>query len=191
MRYAHCARTVVEIGVAEGASAAGLHEAMPKDGTLYLIDPFHLSRLPALNFLKRAAKRAVCAAGSARTVWVQDFSHVAAMVTIAKLRLSETGATGRGLSSRMESLHSTMRGNFQGAGQRRRMGRCLSSIVPSEKEEHQVGEFSMKLTLWYLSRANLCCDRNIRFLARLCKPTVRSQEIHWADAPMSVLELQS
>jgi predicted O-methyltransferase YrrM len=77
MRYAHCARTVVEIGVAEGASAAGLHEAMPKDGTLYLRDPFHLSRLPALNFLKRAAKRAVCAAGSARTVWVQDFSHEA------------------------------------------------------------------------------------------------------------------
>ncbi len=75
MRHVRGARTVVEIGVAEGASAAGLHEAMPKDGTLYLIDPFHLSRVPALNFLKRAAQRVVQNAGSARTVWLEDFSY--------------------------------------------------------------------------------------------------------------------
>jgi predicted O-methyltransferase YrrM len=78
MRYAHTARMVVEIGVAEGASAAGIREAMPADGTLYLIDPFHLSRIPALNFLKRAARRAVGSAGTARTVWIEFFSQDAA-----------------------------------------------------------------------------------------------------------------
>jgi len=75
MRHARTAGTVVEIGVAEGASAAGLREAMPADGILYLIDPFHLSRIPALNFLKRAARRAVSSAGSARTVWIESFSQ--------------------------------------------------------------------------------------------------------------------
>lgn len=75
MRHARDSRIVVEIGVAEGASAAGLRQAMAKEGTLYLVDPFHLSRVPALNFLKRAAKRAVNAAGSAKTVWLEDFSY--------------------------------------------------------------------------------------------------------------------
>jgi len=40
-------------------------------------DPFYLSRVRALNFLKRAAKRTVDAAGSARTIWLQSFSHEA------------------------------------------------------------------------------------------------------------------
>src|SRR5579862_7559174 len=75
MRYAGRAKTVVEIGVAEGASAAGLREAMPSDGTLHLIDPFHLSRIPALNFLKRAARRAVHSAGAAQTRWIEAFSQ--------------------------------------------------------------------------------------------------------------------
>jgi len=75
MRYASKARAVVEIGVAEGASAAGLRAAMPSDGGLYLIDPFHLSRIPALNFLKRAARRAVNSAGSAQTHWIESFSE--------------------------------------------------------------------------------------------------------------------
>ena len=75
MRYSRNAQTVVEIGVAEGASAAGLREAMNPQGTLYLIDPFHLSRIPALNFLKRAAHRAVNSAGVARAIWIEAFSH--------------------------------------------------------------------------------------------------------------------
>jgi len=79
MRRARVARTIVEIGVAEGASAAGLREAMPGDGTLFLIDPFHLSRIPALNFLKRAARRAVDSAGSARTIWIESLSQDAVL----------------------------------------------------------------------------------------------------------------
>ena len=34
----------VEIGVAEGVSAMALREVWLEEGTLYLIDPFHLSR---------------------------------------------------------------------------------------------------------------------------------------------------
>src|SRR5271157_866488 len=75
MRYSRNAECVVEIGVAEGASAAGLREAMHPQGTLYLVDPFHLSRIPALNFPKRAAHRAVNSAGVARTVWIEAFSQ--------------------------------------------------------------------------------------------------------------------
>jgi len=78
MRYSHDIRTIVEIGVAEGASAVGLRESISPQGTLYLIDPFHLSRIPALNFVKRAAHRAVQAAGTSRVVWIEAFSHEAA-----------------------------------------------------------------------------------------------------------------
>ncbi len=75
MCHSRNVQTVVEIGVAEGASAAALREAMHPMGALYLVDPFHLSRVPALNFLKRAARRAVNSVGTARTVWIESFSH--------------------------------------------------------------------------------------------------------------------
>jgi predicted O-methyltransferase YrrM len=75
MRYSRGVQCVVEIGVAEGASVAGLREAMNPQGTLYLIDPFHLSRVPALNFLKRAAHRAVNSTGATRVVWIESFSY--------------------------------------------------------------------------------------------------------------------
>ncbi len=67
----------MEIGVAEGASACALREAMPGDGALTLIDPYHLSRFRALNSLQRAAHSAVRKFGSSRTVWIQKFSHQA------------------------------------------------------------------------------------------------------------------
>lgn len=71
-----CGRTsLVEIGVAEGASAVALRTAMSAQGTLYLVDPFHLSRLKMLNFLRRAARRAVSANGGGNTVWIEAFSH--------------------------------------------------------------------------------------------------------------------
>ena len=49
-RWATGRKTLAEIGVAEGVSALALREAMSPDGTLYLIDPFHLSRLRAPEF---------------------------------------------------------------------------------------------------------------------------------------------
>jgi hypothetical protein len=77
-KHARGKRSVVEIGVAEGASGVALREAMDPAGTLYLVDPFHLSRVRTLNFLRRAAQRAVGGGPGARTVWIEAFSHDAA-----------------------------------------------------------------------------------------------------------------
>ncbi len=77
-KWARGRNSVVEIGVAEGASAVALRTAMSAEGTLYLVDPFHLSRVRMLNFLRRAALRAVSASGGPVAVWVEAFSHDAA-----------------------------------------------------------------------------------------------------------------
>lgn len=71
--------TIVEIGVAEGVSALAMREVMAENGTLYLIDPFHLSRVPGLNFTKRAAHRAVGSCRRASAVWIEKFSFEAAL----------------------------------------------------------------------------------------------------------------
>jgi len=77
-KYARGKRNVVELGVAEGASAVALREAMDDRGTLHLIDPYHLSRLPMLNFLRRAARKAVNGFDGAKVVWHEQFSYQAA-----------------------------------------------------------------------------------------------------------------
>lgn len=77
-RWASKRVNLVEIGVAEGASAVALHEAMSPRGTLWLVDPYHLSRLPGINATKRAAHRAVEGCGNGRVVWIEKFSFDAA-----------------------------------------------------------------------------------------------------------------
>jgi predicted O-methyltransferase YrrM len=67
-------RCVVEIGVAEGASAVASTEVMSSDGTLYLIDPFHLSRVRWLNCQRRAARVAVSDCQTTNVVWIEQFS---------------------------------------------------------------------------------------------------------------------
>jgi len=76
-KHARGCRNVVEIGVAEGASAVALRAAMDQEGALYLVDPFHLSRVPALNFMRRAARSAVSAGKGPTIVWIESFSHEA------------------------------------------------------------------------------------------------------------------
>ena len=77
-RWSANRRSLAEIGVAEGVSAMGIREVMAEDATLYLIDPFHLSRLPALNFTRRAAHRAIASQPRGSVRWIQKFSHEAA-----------------------------------------------------------------------------------------------------------------
>ena len=77
-RCAQNRRCLVEIGVAEGVSALALREAMAVDGRLYLIDPFHLSRVPALNFVKRVARRTAANCRRGEVVWIDKFSYDAA-----------------------------------------------------------------------------------------------------------------
>jgi predicted O-methyltransferase YrrM len=73
-RWARGRSCVVEIGVAEGASALASREVMSSDGTLYLIDPFHLSRVRWLNCQRRAAEVAVSDCQTASVVWIEQFS---------------------------------------------------------------------------------------------------------------------
>lgn len=77
-KYAGGRKRVVEIGVAEGASAIALRDGMDPSGNLYLIDPYHLSRVRPLNFLRRAARRAVSAQGRPAIHWIESFSQDAA-----------------------------------------------------------------------------------------------------------------
>jgi hypothetical protein len=70
--------SLVEIGVAEGASAVALREVMSPVGTLWLIDPFHLSRVKAINATRRAAHRAVRGCRNGRVIWIEEFSSAAA-----------------------------------------------------------------------------------------------------------------
>jgi hypothetical protein len=76
-RWASGRSTIVEIGVAEGVSAIALRKQMAADGTLYLIDPFHLSRFRIFNFTKRVAHRAVRSIPRGKAVWIQRFSFEA------------------------------------------------------------------------------------------------------------------
>lgn len=77
-KWAQGCKCVVEIGVAEGVSALALREGMTEDGTIYLIDPFHLSRIPLLNFIKRVARRTVNGSSRGKAVWIEKFSQDAA-----------------------------------------------------------------------------------------------------------------
>jgi predicted O-methyltransferase YrrM len=77
-RWAANRRSLVEIGVAEGVSAVGIREVMAEDATLYLVDPFHLSRVPSLNFTRRTAHRAIASQRRGNVVWLPEFSHQAA-----------------------------------------------------------------------------------------------------------------
>ena len=76
-KYAQGRKSLVEIGVAEGASAVALRTTMSPEGTLYLVDPFHLSRVRTLNFLRRAARRVVSDKVGPKTAWIEAFSHEA------------------------------------------------------------------------------------------------------------------
>jgi len=78
-KWAKGRSTLVEIGVAEGVSARALREGMEADACLYLIDPFHLSRIPILNFMRRVARRAVGDCDHGKVVWLQEFSHDASV----------------------------------------------------------------------------------------------------------------
>lgn len=74
-KWAEGCKCVVEIGVAEGVSALALREGMAEDGALYLVDPFHLSRIPALNFVKRVAQRTVNGSSRGSVLWIEKFSQ--------------------------------------------------------------------------------------------------------------------
>lgn len=78
VRYAQGRTTLVEIGVAEGASALALRCAVDKYSTLYLIDPYPSGKVPGLNFVRICARRHVGKCKTCLVHWIRDFSYNAA-----------------------------------------------------------------------------------------------------------------
>lgn len=77
-RWATDRRQLVEIGVAEGASAAETRAVMHPDGELVLIDPYVDSRIPGLQFMRAVAHRIVASVDRGSVVWIDDYSANAA-----------------------------------------------------------------------------------------------------------------
>ncbi len=74
-KYAKGCKNVVEIGIAEGASAGELRPVIDQNATLYLIDPFLSGRIPYLSFTKMVAHRYVGISNNASVCWIEDFSY--------------------------------------------------------------------------------------------------------------------
>ena len=76
-RHAARARTVVELGVAEGGSALELRQVMDPDGTLVLVDPYEPGVL-SVNFSRLVARRTVARSKRGTVIWIRALSEVAA-----------------------------------------------------------------------------------------------------------------
>lgn len=77
-RHAAGARRIVEIGVAEGASAVQLREVMDPEGTIHLIDPYPPGRLLGVNMSRVVAERQVEHVQRGTVEWIRKLSHDAA-----------------------------------------------------------------------------------------------------------------
>jgi predicted O-methyltransferase YrrM len=74
-KYASLAKeTIVEIGVAEGASALAMRESMPNNACLYLIDPYEAGRIPFLSMMFLAAQKYIESIPNGSVTWIKDFS---------------------------------------------------------------------------------------------------------------------
>jgi predicted O-methyltransferase YrrM len=74
-RYSERATCVVEIGVAEGASAWEIRHTADPQGTIYLIDPYETGRIPGLNMARLTAGRLLRGAGGPSIEWIRGYSH--------------------------------------------------------------------------------------------------------------------
>ena len=128
----------MEIGVAEGVSALAAREVMAPTGNLYLVDPFHLSRLQSLNFMRRAAHRAVASCRRGEVIWIEEFSSDAVRGwnkeidfllidgdhSEAAARRDTTGNNGAVMFCRAESYCSTTHASSRMAGRTRGTAQC-------------------------------------------------------------------
>jgi glycosyltransferase involved in cell wall biosynthesis/predicted O-methyltransferase YrrM len=73
MRWAAGAHTVVELGVAEGGSAAELRSVMSPRGRLYLVDPYEPGRL-GVSMARVVARRTVGEVRGASVTWLRSRS---------------------------------------------------------------------------------------------------------------------
>jgi predicted O-methyltransferase YrrM len=76
-KYADRAEVIVEIGVAEGASAYALGSTVSTSGQIYLIDPYLPGRVPLFNATKLIAHRLLKHCTCSEIIWIEQFSHEA------------------------------------------------------------------------------------------------------------------
>jgi predicted O-methyltransferase YrrM len=74
-KYAALAqKVIVEIGVAEGASALSMRESMPSSACLFLVDPFQPGSIPFLSAMFLVAQKGVNSIKNGSVVWIRDLS---------------------------------------------------------------------------------------------------------------------
>ena len=76
-QHAAGARTIVELGVAEGGSALELREVMADDGLLVLVDPYTPGRL-RISLARLVSRRTVSRSSRGRVRWMRATSSQAA-----------------------------------------------------------------------------------------------------------------
>ena len=75
LKVAQGCRTIVEIGIAEGASALELRRVAAPNAMIYLIDPFqNTNSFPYINFTRLVAHRYVASCRNANVSWLEDYS---------------------------------------------------------------------------------------------------------------------
>jgi predicted O-methyltransferase YrrM len=74
-KYAKDRKALVEIGVAEGASALALRRVADSSGVLYLIDPYLPGRIPGINLSKVCAQIHVRQCKNAKVHFLREFSY--------------------------------------------------------------------------------------------------------------------
>lgn len=74
-RHAAGRKCLVEIGVAEGASALALRQVAHSSAALYLIDPYPAGRIPGVCLTKACAQRHVKCSSNARVHFLEDYSY--------------------------------------------------------------------------------------------------------------------
>jgi predicted O-methyltransferase YrrM len=74
-KYSLNAKTIVEVGVSEGASAWEMRQGMAADGDMYLIDPYPLTRFGRLCPARLVAHRLVRTGTRGRVIWIEEYSQ--------------------------------------------------------------------------------------------------------------------
>ncbi len=74
-QFAAGAQCVVELGVAEGASAYEMRKVIAPGGHLYLVDPYHLGHFFRRSAAELVARRLVHSVERGNVHWVRQMSH--------------------------------------------------------------------------------------------------------------------
>jgi predicted O-methyltransferase YrrM len=77
-KYASGRTSLVEIGVAEGASALAMRRVANSSAVLHLVDPYTPGRIPGINLTQMCARKHVNQCTNATVHFLEDYSYAAA-----------------------------------------------------------------------------------------------------------------